>query len=283
MQLGYLGFEVSDLAAWRHLLGPTLGLVAVEGDRWRNDRHAWRIQLTEGPADDLAFLGWEFEEDELDATVARLREAGHDVTEADPSVRDVSRRFTLVDPAGVPTELYCGPALAGDFRSEVTRSGFVADEQGLGHLVLTARSKEASVAFYTALMGFKLSDHIVCEIYGHPVDLSFFHANARHHSLALGGPQRKRLHHFMVQTRAMDDVGLCYDRCIRSGVPIMQTLGRHPNDRMFSFYAKTPSKFQFEFGWGAREVDDSDWQVETYDCVSEWGHHAPQIAFRSPK
>ena len=37
----------------------------------------------------------------------------------------------------------------------------------------------------------------------------------------------------------------------------MQTLGRHPNDRMFSFYAKTPSGFQFEFGWGGREVDDA--------------------------
>ncbi len=31
---------------------------------------------------------------------------------------------------------------------------------------------------------------------------------------------------------------------------IMHTLGRHPNDRMFSFYARTPSGFQFEVGWG---------------------------------
>ena len=49
----------------------------------------------------------------------------------------------------------------------------------------------------------------------------------------------------------MDDVGLAFDRALRGGVRITQTLGRHPNDRMFSFYAKTPSGFHFELGWGA--------------------------------
>jgi len=269
-----LGFEVSDPAAWRRFLGDVLGLVEVDGNRWRNDRHAWRIQLTEGPADDLAFVGWEFSDGELDAVLERV-----DAIEADPSERDVGRRYTLRDPAGIPLELYSGPKLAGEFASEVVPWGFVADEQGLGHVVITAPDKAESFRFYTELLGAKLSDHIVTEIYGHKVDLSFFHVNARHHSVAFGGPQRKRLHHVMFEARSMDDVGLCYDRCIRSGVRIMQTLGRHPNDRMFSFYAMTPSRFQFEFGWGGREVDDDDWSVETYDCVSEWGHHAPQIAF----
>ena len=55
----------------------------------------------------------------------------------------------------------------------------------------------------------------------------------------------------------------------------MQTLGRHPNDGMCSFYAKTPSGFQFELGWGGREVDDATWAPTTYDHISEWGHHPP--------
>ncbi len=115
------------------------------------------------------------------------------------------------------------------------------------------------------------------ELYGFPVDLAFFHVNPRHHSLAFGGPQRKRLHHFMIEASSMDEVGLCYDRAIRAGVRIMQTLGRHPNDRMFSFYARTPSGFQFEFGWGGRTIDDATWTPTTYDRVSEWGHHPPQV------
>ena len=274
MQLGFLEFEVSDLDRWGTFLAEVLGLVEVQGNRWRNDRHGWRIQLTEGPANDLSAVGWAFSEAELDAVLTRV-----EATEADPMERGASRRYTLTDPAGIPLELVSGAQIAGDFHSDVVPRGFVADEQGLGHVVITTRDKAESFAFYTELLGLRLSDHIVTEIYGHPVDLSFFHANKRHHSLAFGGPQRKRLHHVMFEVRSMDDVGLCYDRCIRAGVPIMQTLGRHPNDRMFSFYAKTPSGFQFEFGWGGREVDDASWSVETYDQVSEWGHHAPQIAF----
>ena len=85
----------------------------------------------------------------------------------------------------------------------------------------------------------------------------------------------------MLEVRSMDDVGLAYDRALKSGVRIMQTLGKHPNDGMFSFYARTPSGFQFEFGWGGRQVDDATWAPTTYDRISEWGHHPPE--FLAPK
>lgn len=274
MQLGSLGFEVADIAVWDHFFTSVLGVVNVGSGRYRNDGHAWRFQLTEGPSDDLAFVGWEFTDDELDAALLRLRAAGHEVAEADPTVRGVKRRYVVIDPAGISTELSSGPALAHEpFRSEVVPRGFVADELGLGHLVLSTLDKEASVRFYTELLGVKLSDHIVTEFFGHKVDISFFHANARHHSVAFGGPQKKRLHHFMLEARTMDDVGLAFDRALKGGVRIFQTLGRHPNDRMFSFYAFTPSGFQFEFGWGGREVDDTTWEPTTYGQISEWGHH----------
>jgi 2,3-dihydroxybiphenyl 1,2-dioxygenase len=274
MQLGSLGFEVADLATWDQFFTGVLGLVGVGDGRYRNDDHAWRFQLTEGPADDLAFVGWEFTDEELDAALARLRAAGHEVNEADPTVRGVRRRYVLLDPAGIPTELSAGPALAATpFKSPVVPRGFVADELGLGHLVLSTLDKDASVRFYMDVLGVKLSDHIVTEFFGHKVDLSFFHVNARHHSVAFGGPQKKRLHHFMLEARTMDDVGLAFDRALRGGVRIFQTIGRHPNDRMFSFYAFTPSGFQFEFGWGGREVDDDTWEPQTYGQISEWGHH----------
>jgi hypothetical protein len=94
--------------------------------------------------------------------------------------------------------------------------------------------------------------------------------------VAIGAAQPKRIHHFMLEVASMDDVGLAFDRALRARVPIVMTLGRHPNDRMFSFYGKTPSGFEFECGWGARQVDDATWQPTTYDHISEWGHHPPQ-------
>jgi 2,3-dihydroxybiphenyl 1,2-dioxygenase len=286
-QLAYLAFEVTDLVAWEAFATRVLGLEVASrrpdgAFTLRMDGRAARLFITPGPANDLACVGWETaNEAELQAVVARLRASGtgvREASEAERGARGVGRLFCFEDPAGNPSELSCGPSLAATpFQSRVVRGGFVGDEQGVGHVVLRANTKEESTRFYCDVLGLRLSDSIVCEFYGHHVDLSFFHANARHHSVAFGDSQRKRIHHFMLEVRAMDDVGLAFDRALRDGVRIMQTLGKHPNDRMFSFYARTPSGFQFELGWGGRQIDDATWTPTTYDQISEWGHHPPEV------
>ena len=294
-QLGYLQFEVKDLAAWESFGTKVLGLGIVNrrgdgGFALRMDGHAARIFITPGPADDVVCLGWEApDEATLAEVTSRLRAAGVDVREGTPGEcdqRQVKRLVAYTDPAGIPSEVYVGPALATEpFVSSVVRSGFVADEQGLGHVVISANTQAESTKFYSDILGFRLSDHIRCEIHGFKVDIAFFHAQsekARHHSVAFGDKQRKRLHHFMIEARSMDDVGLAFDRTMRAKLRIMQTLGRHPNDRMFSFYAKTPSGFQLEFGWGGRHVDDAAWTPTTYDHISEWGHHPPEFVAPPP-
>jgi 2,3-dihydroxybiphenyl 1,2-dioxygenase len=288
LQLGYLGFEVSATDAWERFATEVLGLQIGErlssgGFTLRMDSYAARFFVEPGPKDDVSVIGWQVrDEAALREIGGRLESAGCAVsrgTEEDHRARRVSALLKFKDPAGTPTELFWGPDKApAPFASELIASSFVAEERGLGHAVVTARDKKESTEFYQSLLGFRLSDHIVCQYYGYDVDLSFFHANTRHHSLAIGGRQQKRIHHFMLEVASMDDVGLCFDRALRGGVPIMQTLGRHPNDRMFSFYAKTPSGVQFEFGWGGREVDDATWRPTTYGAISEWGHHPP-VAF----
>lgn len=293
-QLGYLIFEVSDLAAWEAFATGVLGMVvarrASDGSlALRHDGHAQRIVLRQGPADDLAVLGWEAADGAaLDAIAARLTAAGVTVTPgsaADATERRVQRLVRFSDAGGIPCELVCGAELASEpFVSPVVPGGFVADELGLGHAVISARSQAESLDFYTRLLGFRLSDQIVTNIHGYAVDIVFLHANRRHHSIAFGNAQRRRMHHFMIEARDMDEVGLAFDRAVKAGVPIMQTIGRHPNDRMLSFYAKTPSGFQFEFGWGGREVDDATWpQGTVYDRISDWGHHPPQFLAPRPK
>jgi 2,3-dihydroxybiphenyl 1,2-dioxygenase len=294
-QLGYLGFEVKDPAAWEAFATGVLGLAVVdrrEGGAFglRMDRYRERFFLRPGETDDLTVVGWQVpDEASLAELTARLRAAGFDVTEASPeeaAERQVERLVKLRDPAGIPTELFHGRAEEQEpFASPLVRSGFLADERGLGHVVLRAGSLAESMRFYCDLLGFRLSDRIVTTVYGHAVDMAFLHANTRHHSVALGERLEKRLHHFMIEVRSMDDVGLAFDRALRAGVRIAQTLGRHPNDRMFSFYAVTPSGFQFEVGWGGREVDDATWVPATYDHISEWGHHPPEMLAprRKPK
>ena len=281
MQLGFLAFEVASASAWDTFLTEVCGLVGVGGGRYRLDGHAWRFQITEGPLDDLSAVGWELSDDTLDDTIARLEAAGYEGVFEDPSSRDATRRWCTTDPGGVPVELVTGLARADTpFHSPVVPRGFVANSLGLGHIVLTAPDPAASTRFYTELLGLRVSDYIRTTFFGHPVDLTFLHANPRHHSLALGGPQRKRIEHFLLEAREVDDVGRAYDRTIQAGHRIHLTIGRHPNDHMLSFYARTPSRFHFEFGWGGRTLDPTEvHEVTTYDRISTWGHHPPPFAF----
>jgi len=130
-----------------------------------------------------------------------------------------------------------------------------------------------SRAFYERGLGLKLSD--VVEMPGHGgarVSVVFLHCNARHHSVALAEmPGPKRLHHFMLQMASLTDVGRALDRAGAAGWDVCRTLGQHTNDRMVSFYVRSPSGFEVEIGWGGIEVD-SEWSTRHYMSGSIWGH-----------
>jgi len=237
--------------------------------------------LHPGPADDLRYLGFELANDaELEALGAQLVRAGHTVTEGKSetaAARRVSRLLETADPTGIPVELYVGAALAQRPFSSPLVSGFVAGAEGLGHAVICARDADASQRFYSELLGLRLSDTVTAAITPQfSIQIRFLHANARHHSIAFGSvPMPKRLHHFMIEAVTPDDVGRAHDRMQNAGVTFSMDLGKHPNDGMFSFYAKTPSGFDVEFGSGGVKVDDATWSVKSYDHISVWGHKPP--------
>jgi 2,3-dihydroxybiphenyl 1,2-dioxygenase len=286
-RLGYLGFEVSDLSAWERFAVDILGLVVSERRpdgslALRMDDQAQRIVLHPGPRDDLLYAGFEVENDaSLQRLSDSLSKAGFSTTKAGDEVaraRRVARVHQVEDPNGVTIELFCGSDRATEpFRSSLAPSGFVTGNEGLGHVVFGTMDPQATERFYCELLGMRLSDRIETELTpGFSLLITFLHANPRHHTVAFAAaPMPKHIHHFMLEVVAMDDVGHAYDRALKAGVPIARTLGRHPNDHMFSFYAQTPSGFEVEFGWGGRKVDDTNWQVGHYDRMSTWGHHLP--------
>ena len=50
-------------------------------------------------------------------------------------------------------------------------------------------------------------------------------------------------------------------------------LGRHTNDLMTSFYARTPGDFLVEYGWGGRHIEPETWAPCRMDSgPSLWGH-----------
>lgn len=281
-QLGYLAFQVRSLDAWRTFAEHTLGLSFGEpleggGFTLRMDNHRQRFFIEEGPLDDLACIGWQVADlTTLEALLTKLPGARRG-TQAECARRHVQALIKAEDPSGTPLELFCGPELADEPVSPLLHSRFVAGELGLGHVVIGADDPAGAISFYRELLGFRLSDYVRCVYFGHDVDIAFFHINGRHHSLAIGARHPKRMHHFLLEVEQVDDVGRCFDRALRNKVPIAQTLGKHPNDYMFSFYALTPSGFQFEYGHGGRIVDDAHWTPEVYDRISDWGHHPPMV------
>ena len=285
-QLGYLGLSVSDINAWEHFATHTLGLqVSERGDDGslflRMDEYHHRFLVHPTGKDDLAYIGWEVkDEDALRAMAEQLTASGIEVkkgTQAEAEARRVVDLLTFKDPSGIASEIFYGPLMTFNlpFQSPRPISGFEGGTLGLGHMVVVMDDFDRSLHFYRDVLGMRLSDFVQVERPpGHKMRLAFFHCNPRHHTLAFYAvPQPpKRLNHFMLQAKTLDDVGATYYLCQDQGVPIARSLGRHTNDHMVSFYLRTPSGFEVEYGWGGRVVDDSTWQVQLHTAGSMWGH-----------
>jgi len=287
MQLGYFGVGTRDVAAWEEFGTQVLGFETGGGDAtgalvFRLDSHRRRIVVHPDADEDLLYAGWEVRNrEELAAVAARLEAAGVPLQRSDPGLaagRGVKELICFSDPDGLRSEIYYGPEMSCERPPCSPRavSGFVTGTLGLGHFVVRAADVAATQRFYCEVLGFRLTDLIRMQVTPElTVEVPFLHCNPRHHSLALLGlPLPKRMQHFMVEVRSLDDVGFAWDLARRRNIEITLDLGRHSNDHMVSFYMRTPSGFEVEYGFGARTVD-SDWTVEQHTVISTWGHRGP--------
>jgi 2,3-dihydroxybiphenyl 1,2-dioxygenase len=274
--LGYAGFGSDNLDDWRQFGTGLVGFQAVEHGNsllaFRMDDRKQRVVIDRAMGDGARFFGWEVADAAaLDALAARLEAARVEVSAEPRTLADARRVSDLIsfhDPAGNRLEAFYGAEIdETPFSPGRSISGFRTGPMGLGHAVLTVEHIDPVMAFYVDVLGFRLSDYIE-----KPFRAYFFHVNPRHHSLALIETGKNGMHHLMVELFSLDDVGQSYDIAL-SEERVNVTLGRHLNDLMTSFYAKTPSSFMVECGWGGRELDPATWQaVEITHGPSLWGH-----------
>jgi 2,3-dihydroxybiphenyl 1,2-dioxygenase len=264
--LAYIGFRSPAGDEWRtfgpEVLGSELADDGPDGAvRLRVDDAAWRIAIHPGDSNDLAYLGWEV--DDLPATIAAVEAAGITV-DAD----------AFVDPFGFHHQLVTDVEPGRPFVPGRPLTGFVTGEQGLGHAVLIVPDLDRATSFYADVLGFKHSDDIAMGF-----TVRFFHCAgtaARHHTLAVSAiPGMVGMHHLMLEVAALDDVGAALDIVNERQIPLAMSLGRHTNDLMTSFYVRSPSGFEIEYGTGGLTVDDAHWDVGAYDAMSLWGHKPP--------
>ncbi|MDG4834299.1 VOC family protein [Solwaraspora sp. WMMD1047] len=273
--LGYVGLRSEKIEQWRDFATTVLGMQVAEppaGEEdslyLRMDERAWRYAVAPGP-EDLDYVGWEARgPDELDRLATALIAAGYSAEEApDLAVtRRVARVVRSADPAGNPVELFCGARETRAPFSSPTGVRFVTGDLGIGHVVLGMPDLAEAKRYYLSTLGFRVSD-----THG---TTHFCHVNGRHHSLAFraepGEPSTFK--HCMVEVADLDMVGRTLDIVNSGAAPLANGLGRHSNDQAVSFYVKTPSGFEVEYGACARLVDDG-WTTRTYESTSMWGHH----------
>lgn len=285
LSLAYLGFTTSKLEEWRTLAPEVLGLaLAADGDDGtiflRMDDRRHRIALHPGEIDELSYIGWELRGRlEFEAALVELTARNVPWTPAEPAelaLRGISAMAHFQDPAGYRHEIMYGQEFEpGSFTPGRPISGFLADELGVGHVVLGVPEVSDDIrAFATDVLGFKIfAGYRSRGADGQILGLEFYRCNSRSHCLAYVPTAGHRgVTHMCVETHSLDDVGRAYDMVLEREIPLKMSLGRHTMDTLVSFYIRTPSGFELEYGAGGVIIDDATFVAQKPRKAEVWGH-----------
>jgi 2,3-dihydroxybiphenyl 1,2-dioxygenase len=285
VSLGYLVVESERFADWRRFGRDAIGMhlddLDTDAMRFRLDEQQCRFLLRRGPAEDVTTLGWQVDDHEtFEEILGRVHRCGVPVTvgtDEEAALRGVERLVRIPGPNGLAQELYTRAHIDGQL--SVAGKGFVTGEFGLGHVAVTSTKPHQMRGYYNALLDARLSDFIDETMSGVKVKIRFLRVNRRHHSVAIAAvnrlpinPIRTRVQHLNIQVAELDDLTDSYQRVRALGFGMALGVGQHTNDRELSYYAVTPSGFEWEVGWNPLVVDESTWKPTTHHGISIWGH-----------
>jgi 2,3-dihydroxybiphenyl 1,2-dioxygenase len=284
--LGYVRVRATDLARWKEFATEVIGFALGSGPEegalhLRMDERPGRIVILPGDEDRVEAVGWEVRDQRaLDRVQAGLEAAGLAVkplSQEEADLRQVEAGIAFEATGGTPTEVFHGASLDHSPLNTPFGNRFVTGGLGLGHVVLPVGDLDGAYAFYTDTLGFHSRGSYRLPV---PAEfgvfrLRFLSPNARHHSVALmPTPELKApaLVHIMVECETLDEVGRALDRTTAAGHHISSTLGRHTNDKMISFYVRTPGGWDLEVGCEGMVVDQDSYSAEEITADSYWGH-----------
>ncbi|MEB3068724.1 VOC family protein [[Mycobacterium] vasticus] len=287
VRLGYVALETQRFADWRRFGRDAIGMHVDETSpdvmRFRLDDNACRFLVQRGPVEDVTALGWQLDDDRsFDEVVARVVQHGVPVAEGtaeEAALRGVERLARFPGPNSLTQEIYTRPAVADAPLMTAVPGGFVTGDGGIGHVAITTRGPQQMRGYYATVFDARLSDYIDETISGVKVKIRFLRVNQRHHTVAIAAatrlpinPIRTRVQHVNIQVADLDDMVASYQRVKQLGFDMALGIGQHTNDRELSFYAKTPSGFEWEVGWNPLVVDETTWEPTTHQGISIWGH-----------
>ena len=286
VHLGYVVIETEKFDDWkrfgREAIGMQLDEMLPDILRFRLDANECRFLLRRGPAEDVVALGWHLDDhatfDEISRRVVNHGVPAAEGSDDDAKLRGVERFLRFPGPNGLRQEVYT-TAHTSPLPLDMSGSGFVTGAGGLGHVAIPTKNPHQLRGYFSHVYDARLSDYIDETINGIKLKIRFLRVNERHHSVAIASavalpvnPIRTRVQHVNVQMATLDDMVASYQRVKELGFHMALSIGQHTNDKELSFYAQTPSGFEWEVGWNPIIVDESTWKPTTHQGISIWGH-----------
>jgi catechol 2,3-dioxygenase-like lactoylglutathione lyase family enzyme len=203
-----------------------------------------------------------------------LRDAHRQLTEggvrllSDPAELDrpgggLGVRF--VDPDGRVVELSAGVATHDPI-----------DEPGgplkVSHVVLNTPDIDRVAAFYTDVLGFRISDWSEHQ-------MVFLRCNTDHHSVAFNQAEWAALNHVAYEMSSIDEVMRGIGRMKAAGRDLLWGPGRHgPGNNVFAYF-QDPAGFVCEYTSEVLQIDEETWEPQVWerrpDLMDRWGTSGP--------
>ncbi|MEY2803408.1 MAG: hypothetical protein RL657_744 [Pseudomonadota bacterium] len=291
--LRQFAITVPDLGVAEHFYS-TFGLrVERHGSRLdlytHGHPHRWGQVFEQGQAKKIAFLSLGCYAEDEQPLKERVRQMGHALI--DPHPLSDGLGFWLRDPDGTPVQVLVSDKVtpsqrtpdAGPIRkvnpigagiAPMRSEGQKVLPERLSHVLIFATDVPRSTAFYTDVLGFRLSDKSIDVI-------AFMHGahSSDHHLLAMAKSEAPGFHHASWVVPSIDQVGLGMEQMHAAGYTQGWGVGRHVIGSNYFYYARDPWGSFCEFSYDIDYIDVStEWPAGDYppeDSMNLWGPPLP--------
>ncbi len=271
-EIRYVGYGVADLASerafyrnsWKLVeVGEHEGLAHFAAD---GSDEAYVVRLREDPANRIDVIALSAAtRDDVEALYESVRDAGCTIIFAPRDLASFGGGygFRFFSPDGLPFEVSSDVAR----RTARVLSRWEGIPQKISHIVLHSPDHKAAVAFFTDVLGFRVSDWLgdfMC----------FLRCNQWHHRLAiLPGPPC--LNHVAYDMLTVDDMMMGINRLKQGGTDIRWGPGRHTAGNNTFSYFTTPNGFTVEYSSELEAVDFDGHEAKVHvpgpTTMDQWG------------
>jgi len=244
----YLRLGTRDLAAATRYATGVVGLELVRQEQgaahFRSDGRDHTLVYVEGDPTEHASAFELADAAALQAAASFLD--GHGVavrsgSRAECEARRVADFASFTDPSGNRIELVVAPA-PGEPREAAIGHGIT----GFSHIGLRSSDPARDEAFWTGVMGARVSDRIGTS--------PLLRIDPVHHRIALFPSRHPGVQHVNHQVASIDDVMRAWYRLRDLGVRIVFGPGRHPTSGAVFLYFEGPDGMVYEYSTGVRTI-----------------------------